>query len=187
MERFYEIQPAANVTTPLLFDTPRGRLDVTPDPWAYSASERLDRSELWVPVYSPGARYDVHMTTYGIWLVLPEVGEFIAHYVPPTQLQRIPCVTETDEMLEILNTLTLIDCLDESRCEGIQRFTPRQRPDRSGQIKWIKRWMIDPSKVLGHHLFRIKGYSLSLVASETLKKALEARKTTGISFHPVSP
>jgi hypothetical protein len=184
--RYYEIRPDSKGIVPVLYDTPRTTTDINPDPWKYTSSRQLELEDLWVPIDHPGARLDVHMTPYGIWLVRPVVVKLIASYVPPSEIQWIPCTEENGDVLEILNTLVLIDCLDEENCEGIQRFTTRDGRDREGKIKWIKRWEIDSSKVDGHHLFRVKGYSLSLVASETLKKALESSKTTGISFHEVS-
>jgi len=86
----------------------------------------------------------------------------------------------------ILNALHAIDCVDEQRSEGIQRWTAAdERPDMLGGYKAIDVLHIDPGRVGGHSLFRVKGWVVALLISEALRDALVGAHLVGPKFDPV--
>jgi hypothetical protein len=83
----------------------------------------------------------------------------------------------------ILNTLRIIRCIDEARCEEVQHWKPEHgQPAKVGEYKFIAGLRIDPAQVGDARLFRPWGWTGALILSEDLKQALEAEKLTGTRF-----
>jgi hypothetical protein len=94
-------------------------------------------------------------------------------------------VANTNQKFAILNVVALVDCLDERR-STVTRWTPESsRPDLLGQIKMISRIRLDPAQVGDHHLFRLTGWPLALLVSESARRLIESVPNAGVIFDPV--
>jgi hypothetical protein len=83
----------------------------------------------------------------------------------------------------ILNTLRTIRCIDDARCEEVQYWKPEDgQPEKVGRYRVVSGLRIDPTKVGDARIFRTWGFSLGLIISEDLKRALEEEKLTGTRF-----
>ncbi len=84
----------------------------------------------------------------------------------------------------ILNTLRILRCIDEARCEEVRHWKPEDgQPEKVGQYRYIAGMRIDPTKVEGARIFRPWGWPLALIISEDLKEALEREGLTGTKLH----
>ncbi|MCY1073506.1 imm11 family protein [Archangium lansingense] len=83
----------------------------------------------------------------------------------------------------ILNTLRVIRCIDDTRCEEVQYWKPEDgEPEKVGEYRFVAGLRIDPTKAEGARIFRPWGWPLALIISEGLKQALEAEHITGTRF-----
>lgn len=80
----------------------------------------------------------------------------------------------------ILNACTLVECFDEAR----SRFTPGSGDER---YSIVTRLMLDPDRIRGHQLFRVKGWDVDLIVSDTVKAAIEGIPNHGVLFRQVTP
>ena len=99
-------------------------------------------------------------------------------------VQFIPArVDGRSEPSFILNALRIIRCIDDARCEEVQYWKPGDsRPDKVGQYRAVHGMRIDPAKVEGARIFRPWGWTVALIISEDLKRALEEEGITGTRF-----
>jgi uncharacterized protein DUF1629 len=79
------------------------------------------------------------------------------------------------------------ECVDEQRSEGVSRWTAEDgRPDRIGDYHAMDKLVIDPERAGGLDFFRVAHYSIALIVSERLKRAMEDAKLLGPRFEPVT-
>jgi hypothetical protein len=145
----------------------------------------VEVGELVVPIAGKGQRVEINMTAFGAWIITPEVGQLIDTFVPAADLQRIRCTAEDGTPTEILNPLVSVDCFDPARSEGVIYFSKKDRPECEGKVKWARRWLLDPARAAGNHLFRVKDDELRLIVSEDLKLAIQVRGFGGAVFQCV--
>jgi len=92
-------------------------------------------------------------------------------------------------MMMVLNSLRVVRCLDETRSE-FSKFTEndRVRPDLAGQYKSVPKQIVDPKAIPSDaHVFRIEGWFVTLIVSETVKDAMERVGCVGATFRDVNP
>jgi hypothetical protein len=105
--------------------------------------------------------------------------------VPPELIQGIPVTIEgVDEQYEILNTLDVVDCVDNDR--SWFDLVPEDFPNSSVRGCYrMHRFVADARKCAGHDLFRVKRWEIALLCSDRIRNLLLANKVTGIRFDPV--
>lgn len=103
------------------------------------------------------------------------------------QVQLVRLETPTSEEFFAVNVLARVACVDELRSGGVLKWGSTDgRADRLGQYRMITDLVLDEAKVpQGIHCFRVEGWSVALVVSETLKTRLEAAGCEGAVFTPV--
>jgi len=118
-------------------------------------------------------------------VVTSEIADLLAE-LAPHDIEIFPVhVADTNQQFAILNVVALVDCLDERR-STVTRWTPESsRPDLLGQIKMISRIRLDPAQVGDHHLFRLTGWPLALLVSESARRLIESVPNAGVIFDPV--
>jgi hypothetical protein len=101
-------------------------------------------------------------------------------------IQRIPVTIETKAgKYEILNVCELVDCVDESRSTFTKWTDAAGRPEKVGQFRMFSNFKIKPLIAHGHHIFRIAGWPIALIASEQVKSLFETKSTSGVAYEPV--
>jgi len=101
-------------------------------------------------------------------------------------IQRIPVTIhgKTAEY-EILNVCELISCVDESRSSFTKWTDADGRPEKVGQLRMVVGLKIDPSLVGNHHIFRVRGWPIALIASQEVKSLFESRNLSGVKYERV--
>ena len=102
------------------------------------------------------------------------------------RIQAIPAFVDGAPSFYILNVLDVRDCLDESGSAFLKWRAEDGRPDRTGQYRQVSRLRIDPVRAMDAHIFRLKGYEIALIVSETIKRQFEQHAVSGVQFLPVS-
>lgn len=74
----------------------------------------------------------------------------------------------------IFHPLASVDCIDWSDSELIR--------SRDGKLLAITRLVLVESAVAGHHLFRPRGYEISIVVSEEVATSVRASSANGVAF-----
>lgn len=85
----------------------------------------------------------------------------------------------------ILNSLNIVDCLDESRSTFSKWGASDGSPEKVGEYRDVAELRIDPARASGHDVFRVKGWDIVLIVSAALRHAMEEAGADGASFTPV--
>jgi hypothetical protein len=81
----------------------------------------------------------------------------------------------------VLNATRLLDCFDEIN----SRFT--RNPAKEDGYSIVTRLMVDPARIRGQQLFRVKGWDVPLIVSDAVKAAMETVPQHGVRFVQVTP
>lgn len=135
-----------------------------------------------------GKPLDFTYAAHDMPVVTARVADLIAA-TAASDIQRVPVrVDKLDETFEIINVISLVDCIDTERSE-IQWFEEgnKVRPDLAGTPEMITKLVIDSSRTDGHNVLRPKGWDMVIIVSGFVKDALEAAQVTGVKFRQVCP
>jgi len=154
------------------------------DPWQFKKGKVVELGFLpRFPLDVPGRPLDFCWAAFSIPVVQ---ARFVSLFerLGVGDVQFIPArVDGRSEPSFILNALRIIRCIDDARCEEVQYWKPGDsRPDKVGQYRAVHGMRIDPAKVEGARIFRPWGWTVALIISEDLKRALEEEGITGTRF-----
>ena len=156
------------------------------DPRTFTSGVRSTSSGvLTIPVRQWGTPMDFTLADFSMPVVRKYVGD-VLEQVAPGDLQRIPArVVSRPEDYEVLNVISVVNCLDEARSE-VSRWTQEDgRPEKVGQYRMVTNLHVDPRRVGKAQVFRIDGWKVALIISEFVRDALIGRKITGAVFEEV--
>jgi hypothetical protein len=106
--------------------------------------------------------------------------------VAGTDIQLVPItVAGHAGEYDIANIVSVVECIDLSRSDVAYWTEEDGLPDMVGKLQMVVDLVIDPDLAEGRHLFRLAGWQVAVIASDTLKSALEAERVTGITFRKV--
>ncbi len=154
------------------------------DPWQFSEGRVLElQSELRLPMSLPGRELDFSLTGLGVVVVHGRVVQLFER-LGIEGVQFLPAHVEGHTApYFVLNTLCVIRCIDDARCEEVRYWAPEDgQPEKVGEYRIIAGMRIDPRKVGGASIFRPWGWPVALVVSQQLKEAMEAEGVTGTQF-----
>lgn len=159
---------------------------VNPDIYTGAGGPKTPEGPIVVEVDMQGRALDYTMAGRGMPVASQRAAELFAR-VAPGDVQVIPVTVDgRSEPYFILHALHAIECVDEARSRGIRRWTEEDgRPDRIGEYHGFDALAIDPSRVAGHHFFRVARWLVSLIVSDHLRRELERANLTGLLFHPL--
>jgi len=148
------------------------------DVWAYTRCQIVANP---VPVRTEvkhaGWSADFNFASFNIPIVNARVNDII-EALAPGHTQRIPVDLAAPGQWEVMNVLTELDCLDHKRSD-IQYYPP-DHPKDPGKPRGVLRLVIDPSRVQGNRIFRIRDWTIPVVISGDLLDALQAAEVTGL-------
>lgn len=140
---------------------------------------------LRLPLRRSGPEVDFNFCDFDMVVTPAKFNVELEALVGPA-IQRVPVAIDAHASdFEILNVCELVPCLDESRSLFTKWTDQDGRPDKVGQIRMVAKLKIDPSIVLGHHLFRVAGWPIALIASQEVKSLFESRNLSGLRFEEV--
>jgi hypothetical protein len=154
------------------------------NPWQFTKSLRLEPlGTLHFPVKPDGLALDFTLDAFLTPVVHGRVVQ-IFERLGIQEVQFLPVQVEGHAgPYFILNTLRVIRCIDDERCEEVQYWKPEDgEPEKVGEYRFVAGLRIEPARVGDACIFRPWGWPLALLISEELKQALEAERITGTRF-----
>lgn len=167
------------------------------DNWRFSDPpvEFMEPCTYCASVKYPGVQLDYSLAGYASVPVvsetfknalsgLAEVDEPYYHVVfEPVKISN----TKLSKNYFVMIIETQLDCVDESKSE-FKKYVANDpvRPDRAGEYSAFFSLIIDPEKVEGKHIFRLKKHLGAIIVSEEVKRRLEQAGVTGAIFESVS-
>jgi hypothetical protein len=156
-------------------------------PWQFKKGKHLDiRGAIRFPVRPTGKALEFTLASFAIPVVHVRVVALFER-LRIQEVQFIPVqVDDTSEPHFILNTLRIIRCIDDARCEEVKRWTPEDgQPEKVGEYRNVVGMRIDTAQADGTQVFRPWGWRVALLVSEEVKQALEREGITGTQFDEV--
>jgi hypothetical protein len=139
-----------------------------------------------VDVQRPGIPLAFSMTLLEVPIVTIMLGDRVAA-VAGRDLQRIPVRLANRTGYEILNSLRVIDALDETRSEFMKWTAADGRPDKVGEYRMVTRLRVDPRRLPSDaHFFRLQGWLIALIVSHAVKESMEEAGCLGALFREVT-
>jgi hypothetical protein len=91
------------------------------------------------------------------------------------EAQFIPAQVEgQSEPYFVLNPLRIVKCVDEARSEEFSVYEPGyDDPEKVGHYRYVSGLKIDPEKVGDASVFHPWGWTVVLIVSERVKRAIE--------------
>lgn len=157
------------------------------DPFIFKGGERVDVPDgLVVPVDNAGHPLDFSFGSFDMPVVTEPVGALL-DTLAAADVQRIPVRVEgRSEPYEILNVVTVIDCIDRDRTIGDLWTEEDGDPSDVGDYQGVYELWLDPGRVGGARIFRPAGWLSVVAVTEDVKLALEDAKVSGLSFKAIS-
>ena len=184
MNRFYELTDDMRLPGRWHLRHPVDEHGQKINPWRFDKGRRIElRGSIRFPVKPDGCELEFTQASFSIPVVHARVVQLFER-LGIQEVQFLPVQVEGHPgPYFILNTLRIIRCIDDARCEEVRYFTPEDgQPEKVGQYRYVGGLRIDPTRVEGARIFRPWGYTLTLVVSEDLKQALEREGVTGTRF-----
>jgi len=156
------------------------------DPRAFTRAQPTPTFEtLAISLRRAGVPMDFTLADFDMPVVSRALGATIERLAPGA-VERIPAqVAGTNGEFEILNVTRAVRCLDENK-SSIQYWTAQDgRPDKVGQYRTIVALSVDPALASGELLFRLQGWTIALIASDSLRTEFEKAGFTGLVFSEV--
>ncbi|NMG68096.1 hypothetical protein GPA19_24490 [Azoarcus indigens] len=155
------------------------------DPRLFTQGVPFDRQQLMsLPIRRAGNEVAFNLCDFDMVVTSAQVNAALESITGPA-IQRIPVTVEGKSGFEILNVCDLLQCIDETR-SLVTRWTDADgRPEKIGQLRMVAKLRIDPKAADGHHLFRVAGWPVALIASKEVKSIFEERKVSGVKYERV--
>lgn len=157
------------------------------DPWMFREGQPVEVKErLTVPIEEPGKALDFSLAGFSTPVVHARVANVFLE-LATNDVQLIPVgIQGHKDPYFILVATKLLRCIDDAASEEVLRWTPEDgRPEKVGQYRDVYGMHIAPAKVGDVKVFRTWGWSIALIVSEDIKRALERVKATGVKFTEV--
>lgn len=133
-----------------------------------------------------GTEVQFQLAAFGMPVVSRTVAS-VVRKIAPGDAEFFPVeIAGAESDYEIMNVITLLDCLDETRSDFSVWQEEDGRPDLVGQYQMISVARIDAARAAGHHIFRLSKFHVSLFVSEQIRLELEDRPHLGVVFVPAS-
>jgi hypothetical protein len=157
------------------------------DPWVFRLGQPVPGTgRVRFPTSRPGRPLDFTRAGFSIPVVHVRVASVFAE-LAPADVQLLPAeVQGQPDQFCLLVATRLIQCIDDEASEEVRRWKPEDgRPEKVGQYRDVWGLRIDPSKVGDAKVFRPWGWTVALIVSEEIKRALEHLGATGTKFEEV--
>jgi hypothetical protein len=185
MTRYFDMMDNMRLPGRWVLDGPFDEQGEEIDSWQFGEGRRVELAR--TPCFSmshQGRALDISQTGLGVPVVHGRVAA-ILEQLCGKDVQLLPARLEGQVApWFILNVLRIIRCIDEARCEYVERWKPEDnRPDKVGEYRNVRGLKVDPSKVgYDAHIFRPWGWRVAILVSEPLKQALEQEGITGVKY-----
>lgn len=174
---YFEIDRDMTQSRRWWLDIPRLKSGEIVNPWMFSAGRPLSfASELLIPIEKTGDPMDVTFSHCFVCYIQPRVGRVLEAFAS-SNVQRVSAQLQSGDDLEILNTLTVLDCFDRERSQATYK---------GKDPNMVMRLRINAERAEGHHIFRLKGWLGPLIISGLILEQLRRIGVTGFVATKVS-
>lgn len=183
--KYYEIYDDVYVQGRWHLKMPVDRQGEWIDTWQFNEGRVLEiEGPIRFPLKREGVALEFSLCSMGIPVVHRRVVSLFERLGIQKEVQFIPVeIDGQEEPWFILNTLQVIRCIDDSRCEEVFYWLPDDnRPDKLGGYKNVRGLKVDSSKIGDANIFRPAGWLVVLIVSERIKRAMEEEGITGTKF-----
>lgn len=134
-----------------------------------------------------GVPLDFTYTDSCMPIATKRVAEILAA-IAGDDIQRFPIqVDQLDEKYEIINVISVVDCLDVQRSDTTWFEEGNDiRPDLAGKPWSVFPLFVDSDRVSNRNIFRIRDYTEPVIVSEAIMQAFEQAEVSGVRFNLVS-
>lgn len=141
-----------------------------------------DEGELTASVTHPGRVLEFSLTTYAVPVATTQLAKAVSS-IADADVQCLPVMIAGQAGMMVLNALRVIRCLDETRSEFIKWTKDDHRADLAGQYRQVSKLVLDPETISAdNHFFRIEGWDIARIVSETVKNAMDRVGCLGAKF-----
>ena len=154
--------------------------------WA-DLRRRAKRTDLIPPlelaVERAGKARDITFVACEIPVLHSRVAE-VLRSLAGDDIELIPAkVQGTPEDFYVMNVLSDVKCLDETKTRYVQKWTEdSDQPYRADEYRSIEGLVINPDLAAGHNMFRLWGSYTEIIVSAAVKEAFEREGFTGVDF-----
>ncbi len=139
-----------------------------------------------VPLAQQGRPTEFTLAAFDMPIISQRVGRMLDDFCH-AGIQRFPvAVGPFSSGYEILNVTSTCLCIDEQKSEILRWTDEDRRPDKLGTYRMITNLTIDASRVVGEHIFRVRGWEIALIVSDDVRTAIEGTCDLGVLFEAVS-
>lgn len=143
-------------------------------------------SGLTAEVHEPGIELEFCLTSFAVPIVRSSLGATIQR-LASEDVERLPVWIAGHVGFEVLNCLRVIRCLDEERSIFMKWTASDHRSDLAGQYRMVTKLHINGSMIpANHQIFRIEGWQIALIVSESMKVTMESVGCFGATFTEVT-
>lgn len=145
-----------------------------------------EHNSLVTKVSHPGVELDFCLTSFAVPVARRSLSETI-EAVGDRDVQRLALSIPGHEDFEVVNVLRVVKCLDESRSEVTKWSASDHRPDLAGQYRMVTRLRVLRDAIPSNaQVFRIEGWLVGLVVSQTVRESMEKSGCIGAKFVEVT-
>src|SRR5579885_258572 len=149
---------------------------VTIDPRTFTSGIPVNGASfqnMSIPIRKAGRPLDFTLADFDMPVMRADLAEVLQRECAG-EVQVIPVKVQGESTpYAVLNLTKRVECLDEHR-SGITWWTASEgRPEKIGQYMIVARPRIDPARVVGNRVFRIRGWEVTMVVDGTIAALLE--------------
>ena len=156
------------------------------DNWAFA--QRIDPEwQYEIELRRDGSEMDYTYTdAYGVSVVSRRFKDSLSGITGVEFAKANIIGKRSDSEFFIMAIPNEVACINEEASE-FQKFEVNDpvRPDKAGDYRGFFKMVVDPNKCGGLNIFRIKGFSNTVVVSALVKQRLESAGVMGAEFNPV--
>jgi hypothetical protein len=143
-------------------------------------------TEIELTEMHPGVPLDFSLTSFATPVATERLSVVVGTVAGP-DVQLLPVRIPCHGNFRVLNCTRVIKCLDERESEFIKWTLNDHRADLAGQYRMVTKLRIKPPHPQENaHFFRIAGWPIALIASESMKSAMESCGCFGAKFEEVT-
>ncbi len=183
--RYFRLMDDVHIAGRWYLESPMDEQGMDIFPWQFLQAKILRwEKPLVLPLYRPGRALEFTQTGLNFVVVNSRFVSICERLGIQNEVQFVPARVEGHpEPYFVLNTLRILRCIDEARCEEFSFWGSEDgEPERVGHYRHVSGLKVDPEKIGNVSIFRPWGWTVPLVVSERVKLAIEEEGLSGPRF-----
>ena len=157
-----------------------------PAPDLLAASELPFGTHAHVTMSHAGAPLEFCLTSFGVPVARRELADAVVS-IAGRDVELVPLLVDADSRFVVVHARRLVACLDESRSVFVKWTDRDHRADLAGRYRMVTKLFVDPQRIpASTHVFRIDGWPIALIISQSVRDVMERVGCLGARFEEVS-